>query len=147
MPVQHQYAVTAPLPELAGETREVVHPILRHQDADLYFRQDGDAYGIGNYRHEPRLIEPEDDPRARRAGSRRCSPFTPDDFAPRRGETRRLLPAVGRAPLARSFNGLMSFTPDGFPLLGEAAARPRAVARARRSGSRTPAARAARWPS
>ena len=57
-PVLHQYAVTAPLPELAGETREVVHPILRHQDHDLYFRQQGDAYGIGNYDHEPRLVEP-----------------------------------------------------------------------------------------
>jgi glycine/D-amino acid oxidase-like deaminating enzyme len=29
-PVEHQYARTAPLPELDGETREVVHPILRH---------------------------------------------------------------------------------------------------------------------
>ena len=58
VPVLHQYAVTEPLPELAGETREVVHPILRHQDADLYFRQVGDAYGIGNYDHEPRLVEP-----------------------------------------------------------------------------------------
>ena len=39
VPVQHQYAYTAPLPELAGETREVVHPILRHQDHSMYFRQ------------------------------------------------------------------------------------------------------------
>ena len=60
VPVQHQYAYTAPLPELAGETREVVHPILRHQDHSMYFRQHADAYGIGNYRHEPRLTEPED---------------------------------------------------------------------------------------
>ena len=47
------------LPELAGETREVVHPILRHQDHAMYFRQVRDAYAIGNYRHEPRLAEPE----------------------------------------------------------------------------------------
>ena len=47
-------------PELAGETREIVHPILRHQDHSMYFRQVGDAYAIGNYRHEPRLTEPED---------------------------------------------------------------------------------------
>ena len=37
--------LTAPLPELAGETREVVHPILRHQDHAMYFRQHADGYG------------------------------------------------------------------------------------------------------
>src|SRR6266508_2693931 len=45
-PVQHQYAKTAPLPELAGETREVVHPIVRHQDKAMYFRQHADCYGV-----------------------------------------------------------------------------------------------------
>ena len=39
VPMQHQYAWTTPLEELAGETREVVHPILRHQDFSMYFRQ------------------------------------------------------------------------------------------------------------
>ena len=43
VPVEHQLAYTAPLPELAGETREVVHPILRHQDHAMYFRQVADA--------------------------------------------------------------------------------------------------------
>src|SRR5262245_40218296 len=42
VPVQHQYLFTAPIPELAGETREVVHPILRHQDHSMYFRQHAD---------------------------------------------------------------------------------------------------------
>src|SRR5690606_20176055 len=54
-PVEHQYVRTGPLPELAGETREVVHPILRHQDRAMYFRQIGDSYGIGSYYHEPLL--------------------------------------------------------------------------------------------
>jgi glycine cleavage system T protein len=122
VPVVHQYAVTEPLPELEGETREIVHPILRHQDADLYFRQLGDRYGIGNYDHEPRLVEPEE---IRAPGGElqpSVLPFTPADFERAAGEAQRLLPAVGRAPLARSFDGLMSFTPDGMPLIGEAAA-------------------------
>ncbi len=120
-PVQHQYAYTAPLPELAGETREVVHPILRHQDHSLYYRQHADAYGIGNYRHEPRLTEP-DDIRAPGADLQPSMfPFTEDDFASAARETASLLPAVGAAALTRTFNGLMSFTPDGFPLLGETA--------------------------
>jgi glycine cleavage system T protein len=113
VPVEHQLAYTAPLPELAGETREVVHPILRHQDHAMYFKQVADAYAIGNYRHEPRLAEP-----VRPAELA----FTPDDFASAREEAGRLLPALRDVEIVRAFNGLMSFTPDGFPLLGESAA-------------------------
>jgi dimethylglycine oxidase len=121
VPVQHQYAFTAPLPELQGETREVVHPILRHQDHSLYFRQHADAYGIGNYRHEPRLTEPED---IRAPGGEMqpsIVPFTEEDFASAAAETGALLPPLRDVPLRRTLNGLMSFTPDGFPLLGETA--------------------------
>jgi dimethylglycine oxidase len=112
-PVEHQLAYTAPLPELAGETREVVHPILRHQDHAMYFRQVADGYAIGNYRHEPRLADPERPAEL---------PFTPDDFAAAHAEAGRLLPALRDVELTRAFNGLMSFTPDGFPLLGRSAA-------------------------
>src|SRR3970282_530083 len=42
--VEHQYLISEPLAELAGETREIVHPILRHQDCSIYFRQHADAY-------------------------------------------------------------------------------------------------------
>jgi dimethylglycine oxidase len=122
VPVQHQYAFTAPLPELAGETREVVHPILRHQDHSMYFRQHADAYGIGNYRHEPRLTEPEEI----RAPGGEVQPsivdFTPEDFATAAREAGALLPPLRDVALRRTLNGLMSFTPDGFPLLGESGA-------------------------
>jgi glycine cleavage system T protein len=119
VPVQHQYAVTAPIPELAGETREAVHPILRHQDHSMYFRQDGERYGIGNYRHEPRLTEPEEIRPPGGAVQPSMLPFTEDDWATAGRETGELLPALRDVPLERAFNGLMSFTPDGFPLLGE----------------------------
>ena len=56
--VQHQLVWTDPIPELAGETREVVHPILRHQDIAMYFRHREDHYGVGNYRHEP-IVTPQ----------------------------------------------------------------------------------------
>jgi glycine cleavage system T protein len=113
VPVEHQLAYTAPLPELAGETREVVHPILRHQDHSMYFKQLADAYAIGNYRHEPRLAD---------AARPAELAFTEDDFAGARAEAGRLLPALRDVEIVRAFNGLMSFTPDGFPLLGESAA-------------------------
>src|SRR5207253_2391176 len=50
--VQHQLVWTDPLAELAGESREIVHPILRHQDFAMYFRQREDHYGVGSYHHE-----------------------------------------------------------------------------------------------
>ena len=70
------------MPELAADAdREVVHPILRHQDLSLYFRQRGDRYALGNYRHEPILFEP-DDLRPYRDGEPQPSvePFTPEHF-------------------------------------------------------------------
>ncbi len=123
VPVQHQLAYTAPLPELAGETREVVHPILRHQDHSMYFRQVADAYAIGNYRHAPLLTDPSEIHEWEDGGEQpSIEPFTPDDFASAREEAGRLLPPLRDVELVRAFNGLMSFTPDGFPLLGETAA-------------------------
>src|SRR5439155_13258654 len=35
--VQHQLVWTDPVKELTGESREIVHPILRHQDFAMYF--------------------------------------------------------------------------------------------------------------
>jgi dimethylglycine oxidase len=123
VPVQHQLAYTAPLASLAGETREVVHPILRHQDHSMYFRQVADAYAIGNYRHEPILTEPEDVRAWDGEGEQpSIEAFTEGDFRSAREEAGRLLPELRDVELVRAFNGLMSFTPDGFPLLGESAA-------------------------
>jgi dimethylglycine oxidase len=122
-PVQHQLAYTAPLPELAGETREIVQPILRHQDHSMYFRQVADAYAIGNYRHEPLITDPEEI-REPLPGEEEPAilAFTEGDFRAAHEEAGRLLPPLADAQLVRAFNGLMSFTPDGFPLLGESAA-------------------------
>ncbi len=118
-PVAHQYAITAPLPELAGAEGEVSQPILRHQDRSMYFRQVGDAYGIGSYFHEPRLVEPDDIAPSGPGRHPSERPFTPEDFAPAQREAAELLPALRGAELVRAIDGLMSFTPDGFPLIGD----------------------------
>lgn len=121
-PVEHQLAWTTPVPELAGETREIVQPVLRHQDRDLYFRQRGDHYAVGSYAHEPTLVdaaairrhgEPDDAPASR--------PFTHDTFRSSWEAAVDLLPALGHVGIADAYNGMFSFTPDGFPLLGESA--------------------------
>ena len=117
--VQHQLVWTDPLPELAGETREVVHPMLRHQDASMYFRQREDHYAVGSYRHEP-IVTPQ-----AQLGSHALTPFTPEDFAVAERETELLMPALtGRMDLqdpARALNGMFSFTPDGGSIVGESA--------------------------
>jgi glycine cleavage system aminomethyltransferase T/glycine/D-amino acid oxidase-like deaminating enzyme len=122
--VQHQLVWTDPVPDLAGETREVVHPILRHQDMAMYFRHRQDHYAVGNYRHEP-IPTSQSDIRPT-GGSMQPSlmPFTPSDFDVAEAEAARLLPPLaGRmrpTDPARSLNGMFSFTPDAGSIVGEA---------------------------
>ena len=122
--VQHQLVWTQPLPELVADAgEEVVHPILRHQDLSLYFRQQGDRYALGNYRHEPILFEP-DDLRPYREGEPQPSiePFTPEHFEVAYEESIRLLPAVkDTLDETTAINGMFSFTPDMGSIVGESA--------------------------
>ena len=56
LPLAHQYVVTTPVDALAGRNADpngAGLPILRHQDADLYYREHGDRIGIGSYAHRP----------------------------------------------------------------------------------------------
>lgn len=110
--VEHQYLISEPLPELAGETREIVHPILRHQDFSMYFRQHADAYGIGSYKHEPRLVD------SREIGKDAMRPFTPEDFTVAHRAADELLPPLQGKDYPVKFNGMFSFTVDGMPIMG-----------------------------
>ena len=103
LPMAHQYVRTSPIASADG-------PILRHQDRDLYFRSYGDHLGVGSYLHRPMPVEP---------GENSVRPFTPEDFDESWAAARTLLPALADASIASGFNGIFSFTPDGFPLLGE----------------------------
>ena len=84
-PLAHQFAWTGPVGPLAGHAAEATRPVLRHQDADLYYRENGTGLGIGSYRHRPMPLGG-DRPgflggrRGRPAGSRRVLTFTPEDF-------------------------------------------------------------------
>ena len=120
MPCEHQYAWTNEVPELADATEEATHALLRHQDKSMYYRQHKNHYGIGNYRHTPRLVEAD---AIRKYGETRImpsmNPFTPEDFVEAEQATRDLLPSVMNAEIRDAFNGMFSFTPDGGPVLGE----------------------------
>jgi len=119
-PLAHQLAWTGPIPGLKGQAEEAVRPILRHQDADLYYRDRYDALGIGYYGHRPMPVDADD---LLSVDEAEVMPsvltFTPDDFEPAWEETGSLLPATTETKVEEGINGIFSFTPDGMPLLGE----------------------------
>ncbi|MGZ8578897.1 MAG: FAD-dependent oxidoreductase, partial [Actinomycetota bacterium] len=123
--VQHQLVWTDPVAGLEGETREVAHPILRHQDMAMYFRHRRDHYAVGSYRHEPIVTTQEAVRRPGDGPMPSLMPFTPADFEVAEAEATRLLPALeGRVRPAdpeRSINGMFSFTPDAGSIVGESA--------------------------
>jgi dimethylglycine oxidase len=124
-PVAHQLAWTSAVPGLEGHQDEATRPILRHQDADLYFRERYDTLGIGYYGHRPMPTDVEE---LQSVDEAEVMPsvhrFTPEDFAPAWTETQSLLPATQDTKVEEGINGLFSFTPDGMPLLGESAQLP-----------------------
>jgi dimethylglycine oxidase len=117
-PMQHLFTWTVPVPELAGSSSEAEHPIVRHQDRSMYFRQRGDAYGIGAYRHEPLAIDPPQFTREPDGHATAQSDFTPEHFADARDAANTLMPPLRDIELVDPFNGHFSFSPDGYPVLG-----------------------------
>lgn len=119
-PLAHQLAWTDQVPALAGQTAEAVHPILRHQGADLYYRERYDRIGVGYYGHRPMPISADDIVSVDAAEIMPSMlPFTEEDFADAWAETQRLLPSTREAKIEEGMNGLFSFTTDNLPLLGE----------------------------
>ncbi|MBA3414798.1 MAG: FAD-dependent oxidoreductase [Chloroflexia bacterium] len=118
--VEHQFLWTAPMPEFAGETRELAWPVLRHQDRDLYMRHRRDHFAVGSYAHDPKVV---DSGAIRRHGQPddwpASNPFDAAGFARAWEDAVRLLPFLQSAQPGEAFNGMFSFTPDGMPLLGE----------------------------
>lgn len=121
-PLAHQFAWSAPIPELAGVTSAATRPILRHQGADLYVRENGDRLGVGYYGHAPMPVDADDIASVDDAEVMpSVQPFTPDDFAPGWADAAALIPALRASGPADGINGLFSFTTDNMPLLGESA--------------------------
>lgn len=113
-PLAHQYARTGPVADLTGT------PILRHQDQDLYYREHGDRVGIGYYGHRPMPVDIDEiPPPADAPVMPSILPFTDDDFAPAWRESVALLPDLAGTKVEEGINGIFSFTPDGFPIMGE----------------------------
>jgi len=113
MAAQHLYTVTTPISELAAEQHELRHPLLRDQDCAMYYRQHGDCYGVGSYRHIPLMVHPEQLERTA------IKPFTPEHFETGWQAATELLPPLRNSALQKQFNGMFAFTVDGYPVMGE----------------------------
>ena len=123
-PLAHLYAKTGRIEALAriaaSPELENERPILRHQDRDLYFREHVDRMGIGAYGHRPMpvdasdLVAPADAPLMPSIVD-----WTPGDFEESWGWAQELIPALRETAIEEGIDGIFSFTPDGFPLLGE----------------------------
>jgi glycine cleavage system aminomethyltransferase T/glycine/D-amino acid oxidase-like deaminating enzyme len=113
IPMQHQYAATGPLPELAGGMRV---PNLRDPDNLVYFRQDGESLVLGGYERDPLPLDVDAIPDS---PNPTVLSFDPPRFESlMRGCVERV-PRLRNAELVRQINGLESFTPDGEFILGE----------------------------
>lgn len=110
VPMQHQYAATAALPELVGRTV----PNLRDPDKLVYLRQHDAGLVIGGYERDPRpftaAIPDRPDPTVQQ--------FDAAHFEALRTAAAERVPCIRDVELVRQVNGLESFTPDGEFLLG-----------------------------
>jgi len=119
VPMQHPFVWVGPIEELKGEERETVYPVLRHQDKSIYFRHFKDSYGIGSYYHEPLPLNPSDLPSYNQRDIPTALEFTPQHFEKGYNAAIELMPPLKKGNIYHKINGVFSFTPDGFPLLGE----------------------------
>lgn len=123
IPGVHQMVDVGPVPEFEHLPSALAYPVIRDMDAFMYERQNGSDLEIGSYAHRAIPVQPEDIPSNEQALlSPTELPFTPEDFDPHVEKALELYPAIvgnEQVGIKHAINGLMSFTVDGLPLLGE----------------------------
>lgn len=122
-PAVHQMISVGPVPLFAKTVGEIEYPIVRDVDVNGYERQHGGDLEVGSYDHRPILMEPDEIPSIEQAAlSPTEMPFTQEDFDPSLERALELIPDIlgdERVGIRYAINGLLSLTPDGFPILGE----------------------------
>ncbi len=123
-PIVHQMISVGPIALFDGTEGEIGYPIVRDVDENMYERQHGGDMEVGSYAHRPIIVPPDDIPSIEEAVlSPTEMPFTQDDFDPQLELALELMPDLlgdERAGVRYAINGLISMTPDGHPVLGEA---------------------------
>ena len=122
-PAVHQMISVGPVPLFADTVGEIEYPIVRDVDTNMYERQNGSDMEVGSYEHRPMLVEPDDIPSIEAARlSPTELPFTKEDFDESLERALELMPDIlgdESVGIRHAINGLLSLTPDGFPILGE----------------------------
>jgi glycine cleavage system aminomethyltransferase T len=120
----HQFITVGPIPIFEQTTGEIDYPLIRDVDMNMYERQNGSDLEIGSYIHRPIWHEPDDIPSNEAASLTPTElPFTADDFDDSMGFALELMPDIldrEDVGIRYAINGLMSLTPDGMPIIGEA---------------------------
>ena len=122
-PAVHQMISVGPIPLFEETPGEIVFPIVRDVDTNMYERQNGSDMEVGSYAHRSILMDPDEIPSIEESAlSPTELPFTSEDFDLQLEQALELMPeilAVEGAGIRHAINGLLSLTPDGMPLLGE----------------------------
>jgi dimethylglycine dehydrogenase len=113
VPMEHQYVVTAPMPEVAALEREL--PVLRDADASYYVRQEGEALLLGPFERNPRPWALDGIP----VGfHERLLPPDLDRLESQLAAAGERIPVVAEAGIKTVVNGPDGYTPDGRCLMG-----------------------------
>ena len=123
-PLEHLYLKTNPLEELKEHSEngslELKLPSLRAQDYGCYYRQHFDCWGIGIYNHKPLSLKSQDIRRHEDSVEMpSINPFTSNHLSAGENASQKLFPCIKEAGYSYKINGIFSFLPDGFPLMGE----------------------------
>src|ERR1700727_598107 len=94
-PIVHQMISVGPIPLFEGTQGEIVYPIVRDVDTNMYERQHGGDMEVGSYAHQPIIVRPDDIPSIEESAlSPTELPFTADDFDPQLARPLELTPAL-----------------------------------------------------
>jgi glycine cleavage system aminomethyltransferase T/glycine/D-amino acid oxidase-like deaminating enzyme len=120
-PAVHQMIDVGPIPILEESGKEVGYPIIRDMDTFCYERQSAGSMEVGSYAHRPIFMKADEIPSIKDSRlSPTELPITMDDFDPQLEQALELMPDIlGTAEIKYAINGLLSLTPDAFPLIGE----------------------------
>ncbi len=119
IPVEHQYIVTEPHPELQ-KRRANGQPemgVLRESDGSWYLREENGGFILGPYEHgAPCCYVDGPDPQA----EYELFQEDIDRLAPHIEAAMNRVPAFGEVGIKQVYNGAIAYTPDGNPIIGPA---------------------------
>ena len=119
IPVEHQYIVTEPHPELLKrrENGEPEMGVLRESDGSWYLREEAGGFILGLYEKDaPCCYVDGPDPRA----EYELFQEDIDRLAPHIEAAMARVPAFGEVGMKKVYNGAIAYTPDGNPIIGPA---------------------------